>query len=142
MLVLVFVQTGCGRKAWPRVEERKIDVIVSDLRVYWSGNTGLMEGRIVRGDGGLIDLSDVQGIRIYHAAFPFSLMPCEGCPIEYRNVSVKKIYPAEDGTMRLELEGLTKGDVHFFQVRVLGEKGSSGPLSARVKLTKPSLNNN
>ncbi len=140
-MILVLLQAGCGLKAWPRAKESSNQMTASELKAYWQGEEGVIEGTLMGPEEVKGGSSGFMGFRIYHSAFPISAEPCEGCPIHYIDVSIQRLELGEKGRFRIQLGGLKRGEVHFFELRALGMDGSLGPSSARVKLTRPDINN-
>lgn len=138
LMALSLMQTGCGRKAWPKVAEQGNQMTASELMAYWQGEYGFIEGALVGMEEGKGRGQVFSGFRVYHTAFPISAEPCEGCPIHYTDVSIVTVEADERGRFLIELGGLRRGDVHFFELRALGGDGSVGPPSARVKLIRTS----
>jgi len=138
LMALSLLQSGCGRKAWPRAAQSNNQMTVLELKTYRQGEEGIIEGVLMGLEEGKGAGQDFSGFRIYHTAFPLSAEPCEGCPIQYTDVSDQRAKLDEAGRFLIELGGLKKGEVHFFELRVLGADGSLGPSSTRVKLIRAS----
>lgn len=130
-LCLALAAGGCGKKAPPFLPQKTITVRVEPLEARWEGGRIILEGRIA---GSEEDLSGLVGCTLDHAWYPPEEPPCEGCPIplslmgEFR----EKVFFEE--RFRCEVDGVKEPGIHFFQVRLLGKDGSTGPPSARVQV--------
>ena len=79
-------------------------------------------------------MSDIEGCRIYHAAYPLDNPPCEGCPIDYGEFQEITAEVTALGEFSCRAPGKKRKGIHFFKVRLIGQKGEVGPFSDRAKL--------
>jgi hypothetical protein len=106
---------------------------LSELAASWEGDGAILEAQVLRPEGTREGQIEIKAIRLYHASFPREMSPCEGCPMEYRDV--RDFKPQQEGArIRVKVTGLRADNVHFFQARVIGADGSLGHLSARIRL--------
>lgn len=127
------LQAGCGKKAWPRPKTLENGIGLIELSASWDGDDALLEAQVLRPEEGIEGRVEIAAVRVYHASFPTGMSPCGGCPIEYRDV--RDFKPEQEGLrIRVRVTGLRADNVHFFQARVVGEDGSWGHLSSRLRL--------
>ena len=124
---------ACGKKGPPLLPKKDIPFSVQDLTAEWKNGIVLFKGK-VEAFGERTGLH-IQGCRIYHARYPLEKPPCEGCPIDYRGYREKKDVVLKGEKFFCELAMNKERGIHFFEVRLIGKRGTVGPPSNRIKVT-------
>lgn len=132
---ILFSQLSCGRKAPPFIPKERIQMRVTRLKGEWKKDSVVLKGRVAVHQGQEKAISDIIGCRVYHIRHPLDNPPCEGCPIRYKVYTELKGDFIKGDRFRCQVQKEKKKGVHFFEVRLIGREGTSGPSSNRVKLT-------
>lgn len=132
---MLLALTACGKKGPPFLSEKKIFSRVEQLRAEFENGVVELKGHIAFPHPREKDTSDITGCRIYHTWYALDNPPCEDCPIEFpdhRDITGK----VNTGTgFFCQVPVKKRKGIHFFEVRLLGQKGAIGPLSDRAKVT-------
>jgi hypothetical protein len=128
---LVFV--SCGKKGDPFPPTKEIVSRVTGLEGAWSGEDVLLTGRIEEP----AKVREGNGCRLYYAAYPLDRPPCEGCPIEYQGYESFGREAITGDVFSFKMPGIRRGNIYFFEVRLIGPEGNPGPPSNRVQVEVP-----
>jgi hypothetical protein len=127
---------SCGKKAAPFLPVKGANPRVTGLQGEWKGDYVLLTGQIQdsSGAGG-----SIEGCRVYYAIYPQDQPPCEGCPIEYKGFQIFGKEVMTPTGFACKMPGIERENIYYFEVRVMGPKGSLGPPSNRVRVEPPKL---
>jgi len=126
--------SACGKKGPLFLSEKKIFSRIEPLQAEFENGGVELKGNIAPSQAREKDTSDIIGCRIYHTWYALDNPPCEGCPIEFpdhRDITGEVI---TDAGFSCEVPVKKRKGIHFFELRLLGPKGTTGPLSDRAKL--------
>jgi hypothetical protein len=129
--LLLLAPTSCGRKAKPFLSQKSTNATVLDLKGAWQAGYVELRGTV---SDSLSSGSALTGARVHYAVYPANDPPCDGCPIEFEGFHTYGSEVIQEGRFYCKIPGALKGNVYYFEVRLLGEKGSLGPLSNRAKV--------
>ncbi len=124
---------ACGKKGPPSLPKKPFTATVVDLKGERVGEDIVLEGRI-GGLGEPAEVNSMAGARIYVAQFPLKSPPCADCPIEYRDRFDlgPEVFSGEKFQCRLP--GMSKGQIYFFRVNIIGPAGAPGFPSNQVQI--------
>jgi hypothetical protein len=74
---------------------------------------------------------------MYYAVYPLDQPPCEGCPIEYQGFHPFGREALKGDVFSLKVPEIRRGNIYFFEARIVGLDGSPGPPSNRVRIEVP-----
>jgi hypothetical protein len=130
---LVFV--SCGKKGGPFPPSKETVNRVTGLEGTWNGEDVLLTGRIEE----TAEVREGDGCRLYYAAYPVDRPPCEGCPVEYQGYESFGQEALTGDVFSFKMPGIRRGNIYFFEVRLIGPEGNPGPPSNRVQVEVPEL---
>lgn len=132
-LAILFVPTACGKKGPPFLPEKSLSLRVTGLNVEWKYQGLRLRGELVGPEYELENPLNIKGCRVFYASYPLDNPPCEDCPIEYRLLEEIEGQVISEGQFLCEISVDKKDGIHFFTVRLIGQKGEVGPYSDRAK---------
>lgn len=133
LLLLGMVFCSCGKKGDPFLPAKEPAPKVIGFDGRWTGEDVLLTGRVE--DPAKVREGD--GCRVYYAVYPLDAPPCEGCPIEYGGYRSFGREAVTGDVFSFKMPGIRRGNIYYFEARVLGPDGSLGPPSDRVKVEVP-----
>ena len=133
LLLLGVVLCSCGKKGDPFLPAKEPAPKVTGFEGTWNGEDVLLTGRIEEP----AKVREGDGCWVYSALYPLDEPPCEGCPIEYRGYRSFGREALSDGVFTFKMPGIRRGNIYFFEARVIGPEGSLGPPSDTVKVEVP-----
>jgi hypothetical protein len=136
ILFFCLSMVSCGKKAEPFLPVKGADLRVTGLRGEWKEGRVLLTGD-VRDPAG--NAGSLEGLRVYYAVYPWDQPTCEGCPIEYKGFQLfgKEVTTATG--FACEMPGIERGNIYYFEARVVGQQASLGPASNRVRVEVPEV---
>ena len=134
LLAVFFAPAACGKKDPPFLPARDMPFKVEKLKAACKNGVCHLKGTVVDSQGRVMDMSDIEGCRIYHACYALDNPPCEGCPIDYRKFKEITAEVTTEGEFSCRAPGKKGKGIHFFKIRLIGQKGEIGPFSDRAKL--------
>jgi hypothetical protein len=134
-LLLGLVFASCGKKGDPFLPTKEPANEVTGFEGTWNGEDVLLTGRVKEPS----KVREGDGCRVYYAVYPLDAPPCEGCPIEYRGYESFGREAVTGDVFSFKVPGIRRGNIYFFEVRVVGPDGSPGPPSNRVRVEVPEL---
>lgn len=122
---------SCGKKAAPFLPVKGASPRVTGLQGEWKGDYVLLTGQVrdSSGAGG-----SIEGCRVYYAVYPRDQPPCEGCPIEFKGFQTFGKEVMTPTGFACKVPGIERQNIYYFEVRIIGSKGSLGPPSNRVRV--------
>ena len=135
LVLLGLVFASCGKKGDPFVPSKEPPNKVTGFEGTWNGEDVLLTGRVEEP----AKVREGEGCRVYYAVYPWDDPPCEGCPIEYRGYQSFGREALTGDVFSFKMPGIRRGNIYFFEARVMGPDGSLGPPSNRVKVEVPEL---
>jgi predicted small lipoprotein YifL len=134
LLICFPLFAGCGKKGPPTLPSRKPAAVVKDLAGRWDGGSVVLTGGLAGVPAGKSrDL--VHGARVCYGAYDPSDPPCETCPVRYHDCLDFGPEVVEGGEFRCRVPGMSRENLYFFQVRLLGPEGGPGPPSNRARVS-------
>jgi hypothetical protein len=133
LLFLSLVTVSCGKKAAPFLPSKEPSNRVTDLGGVWNGKDLLITGRVQEP----LEAKEGDGCRIYYSVYPLDQPPCEGCPIEYQGYQPFGREALRGDGFSFIVPGIQRGNVYFFEARIVGPDGSSGLPSNTVRVEVP-----
>ncbi len=130
-LFLLLCLICCGTKGPPTLPGQEMPLRVSQLKAQWENNRVVLTGRVFQKDQGKWE---IQGCRVFHVRYPLNSPPCEGCPLGYDDLREIRGPVISGGIFRCEIPLKPEKGIHFFQVRLMGSGGVSGPASDSTKV--------
>lgn len=134
LLAVFFHSQACGKKGPPFLPTQEIPFKVEPLEAECENGIFLLKGAVVDSKGQVKEVSNVTGCRVYHACYPLDNPPCEDCPIDFGEFQEIKGELITQGEFSCQVPVKIKKGVHFFRVRLIGQKGEIGPFSERARL--------
>jgi hypothetical protein len=135
LLFLGLVFVSCGKKGDPFLPAKEPVNRVTGLEGAWNGEDLLLTGRIQEPS----KVREGDGCRVYYAVYPLDRPPCEGCPIEYQGYQAFGHEAVTGDVFSFKMPGIRRGNIYYFEVRVMGPDGSPGAPSDRVRVEVPEL---
>ena len=132
-LAILFAPIACGKKGPPFLPEKDFSLQVTQLSIEWKDGGFRLKGNIVGSQNEIENPSNIKGCRVFYACYPVDDPPCETCPIEYRLLKEIEGQVISEGRFLCEVLVKKKNGIHFFTVRLIGQKGEIGPYSDRGK---------
>jgi hypothetical protein len=133
-LAILLALSSCGKKGPPFLPRKSFPARVVDLRAEWSEGYVLLKGNIAGLKGPSKAAEQVKGCRVFFAQYPLGRPPCEGCPIEYQGSRAFGEGVVTEEGFSCKLPAKVKGQIYFFEVRLVGPEGAVGPPSDMVKV--------
>jgi len=133
LLLLGPVLASCGKKGDPFLPAREPANMVSGLEGTWNGENVLLTGRVKEPS----KVREGEGFRVYYAVYPLDDPPCDGCPIEYQGYQPFGREAVTGDVFSFAMPEIRRGNIYYFEVRVIGPDGSPGPPSKRVRVEVP-----
>ena len=136
LVVVVFLAAfaGCGKKGPPFVPGQRFEAKVAPLSAEWKDGSIHLFGPVVNPrENGKIR-PGLTHCKVYHVRYDLDDPPCEGCPIRYPDHSKIKGRILPDDVFGCDFPLEKKRGIHFFEVRLIGGNGETGPPSNRIKL--------
>jgi len=136
VVVLLFfglVSISCGKKGDPFLPSKETLGQVTDFEGAWTGEEVLLTGRIQEP----AELGEGRACRVYYAEYPEDRSPCDGCPVEYQGYRSFGSDIVNRGSFSFRMPEVRRGNVYFFEARLVGLDGSLGPPSNRVRVDVP-----
>jgi predicted small lipoprotein YifL len=134
LIAFFFVPVACGKKGPPFLPDKEFPFRVAPLKAECENGVIHLKGTVVDSQGRVMDMSDIKGCRIYHACYALDNPPCEGCPIDYGKFKEITAEVTTEGKFSCRAPGKKGKGIHFFKIRLIGQKGEIGPFSDRAKL--------
>jgi len=131
LVLLLLITPSCGKKGDPFLPQKSTNARVMDLKGSWQAGYIELTGSVQDPSG---QESTVTGSRIQYAVYPVAEPPCDGCPIEYQGFYTYGSEVVREGRFFCKIPGALKGNLYYFEVQLLGEKGVLGPPSNRIKV--------
>lgn len=133
LLLLGLVCASCGKKGDPFVPAGEPANTVTGIEGTWTGEDVLLAGRVREPS----KVREGEAFRAYYAAYPLDEPPCEGCPIAYQGYHPFGREALTGDAFSFTMPGIRRGNVYYFEVRVVDPEGNPGPPSKRVKVEVP-----
>ena len=133
LLAILSIPIACGKKRPPFLPERDLSLGVAQLSVEWIRGGFRLNGNLVGPQNEIEKPSNIKGCRVFYACYPVDDPPCENCPIEYTLLKEIEGQVISEGRFLCEVLVKKKDGIHFFTVRLIGQKGEIGPCSDRGK---------
>ncbi len=127
---------SCGKKGEPFLPVKEANLRVTGLQGAWKEGYVVLTGQV---QGPAETARSIEGCRVYYAVYPRDQPPCEGCPIEYKGFQPFGKEVMTSTGFACEMPGIERDNIYYFEVRVIGPKGSLGPASDRVRVEVPEV---
>ena len=134
LALVILTCVGCGKKAPPFLPEKAPVQQVEGLQGKLEDGGVLLTGRIPEGEEGSPPIS---GCVVYHAQYPTDAPPCETCPVRWERLKPIQEAVVFQERFQCKVLGINTPGIHFIRVRLLGQGGTEGPPSKRLRLTFP-----
>jgi predicted small lipoprotein YifL len=122
----------CGKKGRPFLPQENFDAKVADLKADQEESSVLLRGNLLFPENAA---NRVTGSRVYFAQYPSESPPCEGCPIEYQGYRSFGPEVIQDKRFFCRIPDISRNQVYFFKVALVGPGGVQGPSSDFVRVT-------
>ncbi len=128
------MSAACGKKGPPVPPPVEFSAALTKLNADVDPGRVLLEGIVY---GLESDLRSVTGCTVYHAWYPPGAPPCEGCPLDYREMETFRGQVVRNDVFSCRVPWHGEPGFHFFRVRLMGPGDRHGPPSPGVRVDRP-----
>jgi predicted small lipoprotein YifL len=130
--VTLTVVGSCGKKGPPFIPEKQPPHRVKELKGEWVDGDVLLSGKVGEENG---QGQEVAGCKVYHAWYPLEGAPCEGCPIDFKELQTIEGEVVKGRRFKCMVSQVRKKGIHYFRVALMGADGEVGPSSNTAKVS-------